>query len=178
MDFLRLPTRNPEGALQVVVETPRGSRAKFKLDPDTRAFSMSRALSLGVHYPFDWGFVPSTVAADEDPLDALVIHDAVSFPGTVIPCRCFAILKVEQTQGGATFRNDRLICVPAGARRQETLDDLRALSPEMREELERFFVSSTLGTDKKLRFLGWSGAQEAAEAIANGARAFRESQLR
>jgi len=118
MDYFNVPTRDGS-SINVVVETPRGSRAKFKLKPGTGTFMMSRPLALGLHYPFDWGFVPSTVAEDGDPLDALVIHDAVSYPGTIIRCNPVAILDLRQTERGATRRNDRIILVPSTSRRQE-----------------------------------------------------------
>jgi len=172
IDFLHMPARSRDGNIHVVVETPRGSRAKFKFDTENRTFAMSRPLSLGLHYPFDWGFVPSTQAEDGDPLDALVIHDAVSYPGMVIRCRPVAILEVEQTEAGATKRNDRLMFAPAASRRQESLDDLRALSPEMRGELERFFLAAVAGTGKQLRFVGWNGRSAAMAAIDESARRF------
>ena len=169
MDYLNLPTRNGQN-FNVVVETPRGSRAKFKFEPKIGTFVMSRPLALGLHYPFDWGFVPSTRADDGDPIDALVIHDAVSYPGMIIRCRAIAILEVRQTEKGLTRRNDRIMFVPKTSRRQETLDDLRSLSSQMRDELERFFVASTIGTEKKLEFLGWRGRADAITAIDTAAR--------
>lgn len=171
VNYLTMPTL-VGGNVNVIVETPRGSRAKFKFEPAIGTFAMSRPLALGLHYPFDWGFIPSTQAEDGDPIDALVIHDAVSYPGMVIRCRPIAVLEVKQNEHGATKRNDRIMLVPSASRRQESLDDLRALSPQMRDELERFFVASTIGTEKRLEFLGWRGKSEAIAAIEVAARQY------
>ena len=73
-----LPPFTDDGDLQMVVETPRGATVKLKYEPAMRAFTVSRALSLGIAYPFDWGFIPDTLCEDGDPLDALAIHDGAA----------------------------------------------------------------------------------------------------
>ena len=75
-DFLKLPVRTANGDVHAIVETPRGSRAKLKYEPELGGFVLSKSLMLGLTYPYDWGFIPSTLADDGDPLDILVIHDA------------------------------------------------------------------------------------------------------
>ena len=74
VDLRKLPVRDKKGNVYVVVETPRGSAAKLEFDPDLKLFTLSKALILGLAYPYDWGFIPSTKGEDGDPLDALVLH--------------------------------------------------------------------------------------------------------
>ena len=69
-----------DGSLNVVVETPRGAVAKFKYDEQSGLMTLSRALPLGIVYPYDWGFVASTKAADGDPIDAMALWKAAEFP--------------------------------------------------------------------------------------------------
>ncbi len=168
-DLVSLPARSAEGVL-VVVETPAGSRVKLKVDPELGHLSVSRPLPLGLHYPFDWGFVPSTRAEDGDPLDAMLIGTGPGQPGTVVPGRLLGVLKVEQNrkQGSGRQRNDRLFLAPVEAAHGDEPRDVFALPGQLRAELEDFFVWSTRWEKKDLRFLGWGSIDEA-EAILSAA---------
>jgi inorganic pyrophosphatase len=84
-NLLKLPTFNDD-EIHVVVETPRGSRAKLDYDPKVKTFTLSKSLLAGLTYPYDWGFLPSTRAEDGDPLDVMVLHDAATCPGLVLTC--------------------------------------------------------------------------------------------
>src|SRR5204863_454587 len=68
-------------------ETPRGSNIKLDYEPEMRAFTVSRALPLGLVYPYDWGFIPGTNGEDGDLIDALAVHDGATYPGVILPCR-------------------------------------------------------------------------------------------
>ena len=91
-DLQKLPVRNKDGDVHVVVETPRGSAAKLEFDPDLGAFTLSKSLMLGLSYPYDWGFVPSTKGEDGDPIDVLVLHDAATTSGLVLKCKIIGVL--------------------------------------------------------------------------------------
>ena len=112
----RLPEPFAEdGSLNVVIESPRGSTAKWKYEAGV--FQLSRPLPAGLAYPYDWGFLPGTRASDGDPLDAMVYWSGASYPGVVVPSRAIGVLRVEQTsrESGNRERNDRLLVVPVSA---------------------------------------------------------------
>jgi inorganic pyrophosphatase len=153
-DFSQLPARDQDGAVYVVVETPRGMTSKVEFEPKLGAFAFSRSLKPGLRYPHDWGFVPGTLASDGDPLDAMILSDMTGFPGLVVPCRAVAVLDVEQEEGGKRFRNDRVLFVPAKAA------DV-VLEEQDKRDLERFFCAAVEGTEKVLHVLGWRGAEAA-----------------
>jgi inorganic pyrophosphatase len=171
--LLNLPTFLDSGDFRVVVESPRGSRVKLKVDPDHGVVTLSRPLPLGLAYPFDWGFIPGTYAADGDPLDAMVCWDVPSFPGVVIVCRALGMLKVEQDskdRPGHRERNDRVIGVPASAPRQGELNAIEDLPGRVRAELEKFFLDATAFERKNAVILGWEGAQSAEALIRSSVR--------
>ena len=152
-DLQKLKAFAGDGAFHVVVESPRGAMVKLKYAPELGAMSISRPLVLGVTYPCDWGFVPSTEGPDGDPIDAAVWWDVPTYPGVVIPCRALGVVRVEQNtaKSSSRIRNDRVIAVPIAARREA------ALSERVRQELEQFFIAVTALEGKDARILGWGG---------------------
>jgi len=157
------PAFRQDGSVNVVVETPRGSQAKFKYDPETGAIMLSRPLPAGVVYPYDWGYIPSTRAADGDPIDVMVLWDGTSFPGVVLPSRLIGVLRVEQTgaEPGRRERNDRLFALPIKAPRSAHVQTIFDLPERVRLEIEQFFQTVVAFEGKDLRLLGFEGKDEA-----------------
>jgi len=160
-DFESLPAQSESGAIHVVVESPGGSRVKLKYEPRLRAFKLSRPLTKGLLYPYDWGFIPSTKAADGDPLDAMVFSDVSTFPGVVIECRTLGVLRLEQNgKIEKRERNDRLIVIPTKLPRFDSFKTPEDLPERWRSELEEFFVSVIRFENKEPKLLGWAGPEE------------------
>src|SRR5918912_4248095 len=86
------------GELNVIIETPKGSRNKFDYDEETGLFKIGGVLPAGASFPFDFGFVPSTVGGDGDPLDVLVLMDDPAFPGCLVAARLIGVIQAEQTE--------------------------------------------------------------------------------
>jgi len=165
-DLHRLPTFAHDDVFHVVVESPRGSGLKLKYEPRLGTMSISRPLVLGLTFPFDWGFVPSTEGADGDPIDALVYWDVSSYPGVVIPCRSIGVVKVDQrdADGEGRVRNDRIVAAPIQVRRERLAAPVD-LPVRIREELNQFFLAATALEGKDARILGWGGPEEALALI-------------
>jgi len=173
-DLLKLPVRNDEGDAHVVVETPRGSAAKLEYDPELQAFTLSKALILGLTYPYDWGFIPSTKGEDGDPIDVLVLHDTATAPGLVLKCKIIGVLEVMQSkEGKKPIRNDRLIAVPRDSHREKSDKDARELPKQVRQEIEKFFVATDELEAKTLKFLGWKGPKVGKRLIEDAAKSFK-----
>jgi inorganic pyrophosphatase len=160
-DLHKLETFAGDDVFHVVVESPRGAVVKLKYSAELGVMSISRPLVLGVTYPCDWGFVPSTKGPDRDPVDAAVWWDVTTYPGVVIPCRALAVVRVEQNRadGSGRIRNDRVLALPVASRRQDPL------TARVRQELEQFFVSVTALEGKEPRILGWDDGNAALELI-------------
>jgi inorganic pyrophosphatase len=167
----RLQTYDEE-FIRVVIETPRGADAKFSYNPENKVFEFSHPLPAGISYPFDWGFIPSTLGEDGDALDGMVVHQATSAPGIVMKCTLLGALAVEQTEKRKMVRNDRYIFCPHKQDAEDAgISD--GVSKELRDQIEQFLEASVLGSDKKLTFLGWKGSKAAMRGIKKGQKAFK-----
>src|SRR6202030_4736440 len=96
---------------RAVIETPKGCRNKFDYDPDSGLFKLGGLLPEGMMFPFDFGFVPSTLGADGDPLDIMVLMDAPAHVGCLIEVRIIGVIGAKQVQHGKSEINDRLLGV-------------------------------------------------------------------
>ena len=173
MNLAAIPAFVGADSFHVVIEAPRGSQLKLKYEPQWEAMAVSRPLPLGVTFPFDWGFIPSTEADDGDPLDAMVLWDVPSYPGVVLRCRAIGILQVEQNRKNhdpsERIRNDRIIAIPLEARREQDLTAVAALPQRVRLELEHFAITATALEGKDVRIVGWGDANAALELVKTAA---------
>src|SRR5579859_2067430 len=97
--------------VRVVIETPKGSRNKYAFDQEEKAFTLKKVLPAGMAFPYDFGFVPSTLADDGDPLDVLVVMDEPAFPGCLVNCRIIGIIEGELGEKKYDERNDRIVAI-------------------------------------------------------------------
>jgi inorganic pyrophosphatase len=164
-NLAHLPLECEGGLVRVVVETPKGSTEKIDYDDDLGCFFVKRRLPLGIAYPFDFGFLPSTRGGDGDSLDAIALSDAASFSGLVRQCRIVAVLNVSQTEFGKTVRNDRLIAVPDSDLVHAHIENLGDIDRNMRKEIEEFLAASIKLEAKKIRFRGWGNRRAALKTI-------------
>jgi inorganic pyrophosphatase len=140
--FASVSPRDPHtGAVHAIIDTPRGSRNKFKFDEKLGCFKLSRILPAGHVFPWDFGSVPGTRAEDGDALDVLVLLDAPTFPGCLVTVRLIGVLAARQTQSGNTIRNDRLVAVPETPTNQPVLRRLADMEARVLDEIEHFFAS-------------------------------------
>jgi inorganic pyrophosphatase len=91
-------------------------------------------------FPFDFGFIPSTLAADGDPLDVLIVTEEELFSGCLVQARLLGALKCKQGTKEKLERNDRLIAVPILEDVPVKIRSLNELDGRMLCELEKFFV--------------------------------------
>ena len=170
-----LPTTDADsGTLNVIIETPKGSRNKFKFDDDQRLFLLGSVLPVGASFPFDFGFVPSTLGEDGDPLDVLVLMDEPAFPGCLVPARLIGVIEAEQTDEGETERNDRLIAVAEQSHTHRNVHSLDQLSTNLLDEIEHFFASYNRIKGREFKPTGRHGPDRAEELIEQGSRRFRQ----
>lgn len=156
--------------LRVVIETPKGSRNKFAFDPKQHIFELKKVLPAGMTFPYDFGFVPSTIADDGDPVDVLVLMDEPAFPGCVLMCRPIGVIQGEQGSKKNKERNDRIIAVERDAHSWADIKSVDDLGKQFCRELEEFFVDYHKLSGQKYRVLGLKGPGQARKLVKSGRR--------
>lgn len=165
------PIDKKDDLLQVIVETPAGSRNKFAYDPDQGIFTLKKVLPAGMVFPYDFGFLPRTIAPDGDPIDVLLLMDEPAYPGCAVRARLIGVIEGEQLDGKERVRNDRLIAVAEANHRYSNIRKLNDLPAKWIKELQDFFVNYHDLEGKKYRLLGCKGAQTAFGLIKEARRA-------
>lgn len=162
----------------MVIETARGARNKMAYDEDLGAFRLKKVLPEGMTFPYDFGFVPRTLAEDGDPIDALVLMDEPGIMGCVVDCRVVGVIAGEQTHKKKTSRNDRLIVVAVPSHTHADIKKVGDLKSTLLEELEKFFVNYHAVDDEKFRVLGCRGPDRALKLVDEAARRWHKSSKR
>src|ERR1700704_3688387 len=114
---------------KAIIETPKGRRNKFDYDPKTRLFQLGGLLPEGLAFPFDFGFIPSTLGDDGDPLDVMVLMDEPAHVGCLLDIRIIGVIEAVQAQGGKSETNNRLIAVAIHSYNHGELSSLNELTP-------------------------------------------------
>ena len=174
-DLTNLPNHlDPEsGTCVAIIETPRGCRNKFDYDPASNLFKLGGLLPEGMMFPFDFGFIPSTLGEDGDPLDIMVLMDAPAHVGCLIEVRIIGIIEAEQTQKGKTETNDRLLGVAVHSYDHEKLDSIDEVSKTLLDQVEAFFVSYNKQRGKVFKIKGTGRPKKAIKFLKAGIRAHR-----
>ena len=156
-----------EELLDVVIEIPRGSRNKYEYDHERHVIRLDRRLFSATVYPADYGFVPSTLAEDGDPLDVLVLLEDPTFPGCWVEVRAVGVFWMNDEKGA----DAKIIAVPAHDPAYAGVRDIGDVPQRLLDEIEHFFdVYKMLEPDKQSTTRGYEG-RDAAWAEIRSARA-------
>jgi inorganic pyrophosphatase len=157
---------------KAVVEAPKGRRTKFKYSPEYEGFELSSVLPEGLAYPYDFGFIPSTLADDGDPVDVMILMDEPAHVGCIVNTRIIGIIEAEQTEDGKRKANHRLIGVAVGSYAHRELHSIEEIPKSLLEQVEAFFVADNKGRGKDLKITGRYGPGRAATHLDAGIAAF------
>ena len=170
-----MPTFEKGRVLRVVIETPKGSHNKYDYDPECDCFELATVLPEGMTFPYDFGFIPSTLGQDGDPLDVLVLMDFPVIPGCILKARLIGAIKADQKEKGKDWvRNDRLIAIAEHARSHQGVKKLEDLRPHLLNQITEFFVEYNKQDDKKFRPIGDCSADEAWKLLQRGVKQFKQ----
>jgi inorganic pyrophosphatase len=164
--FGKLPPFSEQGGfLNIIAETPKGSRNKYSYDPESGLFRLKKILPAGAVFPFDFGFIPSTLADDGDPLDVLTLMDEPAFAGCLIEARLLGVMEAKQTKQGKTMRNDRFIATAQKMKGICQPRSIKGLSDDILDQIEHFFVSYNAIEGKQFKLLRLSDESVARRLI-------------
>lgn len=171
LDYLKLPLgeKAPE-VVNVVVEIPLQSINKYEYDKKLHVFRLDRNLYSPVHYPGDYGFVPSTLSDDGDPLDVLVLVDAPSFPGCVMEVRPIGVLEMLD-QG---VLDEKVLAVGRKNPRYTDVWNYSEIYPHMLKEITHFFSIYKDLEGKRVEIKGWHDAGYARDRVMYAVRNYQE----
>ena len=147
--------------VNVVIEIPRGSRNKYELDKDTGLFKFDRLLYSAVYYPGDYGFVPRTLADDDDPIDVLVMVTVPTFPGCLVEVRTVGVFEMSDDKGG----DEKILGVPVRDPLYEEYQSLKDVPRHFLREVEHFFGIYKDLEGVKTNIIGWKDRERAHELI-------------
>ena len=175
IDPLHLPPFDEDDAetLHVIIDTPKHSRNKFECDKKHGLYKLGGVLAAGAFFPYDFGFVPSTLADDGDAIDVLVLMEEPAFVGCLVPSRLIGGFGAVQTEEGKTERNDRLLAVAANSRNHRDVRTLDDLNQNLIHEIEHFFVSYNAAKGKKFEPQGRFEPDQAHQLVIEAAERFR-----
>ncbi len=171
-NYLHLPIgeRSPD-EINVVVEIPQGSRNKYEYDKEMNAFRLDRALHSPIYYPGDYGFVPRTLAEDDDPLDVLILVIQPTFPGCIVKARPIGLLKM--IDDGKP--DDKVLAVPVGEPAYADVHIYSQVFTHTLRTISHFFETYKLLEGKKTSTQGWDDAAAARRSIVESEERFKNA---
>jgi inorganic pyrophosphatase len=154
----------------MVVEIPAGSRNKYEMDHEHGYLRLDRTLFTATVYPADYGFVTDTCGEDGDPLDALVLLEAPTFPGCRVGVRPIGVFWMHDERGP----DAKLLCVPVDDPRWSDTVTIEDLPQHLLNEISHFFgVYKDLEPDKQTDVRGWQDRESAESVLAAAQQRYR-----
>jgi inorganic pyrophosphatase len=147
--------------MDIVIESIKGSRIKYKFDETHRLFRLKKILPAGLVFPFDFGFIPGTKGQDGDPIDVLALSEFQGFPGCLMDARIIGCIQVEQEKDGQIIRNDRFLGIPEQSTVFENAISIEDIPTTVISEIESFFCNYLTGEGTEFKLLGNLNAAQA-----------------
>ena len=129
------PRRISPEKFMAVIEIPKGVKNKYEMDKETGLLRLDRVLYTSTHYPANYGFIPRTYAADNDPLDVLVLCQESIVPMTLVECYPIGVMKmIDDDQV-----DEKIIAIPMNDPTYNGYHDIKDLPKHIFDEMCHFF---------------------------------------
>ncbi len=163
--------KNPPKVVNAIVEIPKGSRNKYEYDKELRVFRLDRVLYSSVHYPADYGFIPSTLSSDGDPLDVLIMISEPTSIGVLVDVRPIGVFNMIDEKG----EDEKIVSVSCGDPLYSSIGDISEIPKHFIREVDHFFSIYKELEGKKVKTFGYKGAEEAEKVIMNAYRLYNNN---
>lgn len=174
VNYLELPPgENIPEVVNAIIEIPAESSNKYEYDKKLHVFRLDRNLHSPVHYPGDYGFIPSTLSDDGDPLDVLVLVDAPSFSGCLQSVRPIGVLEMLD-QG---VLDEKILAVGKNNPRYADVWNYSEIYPHMLKEITHFFSIYKDLEGKRVEVQGWHDAAYARERVLHSVENFKRGTI-
>jgi inorganic pyrophosphatase len=176
-DPVKLPHRldRKSATCRAVIETQKGHRSKFDYDRKSRLFRLKTILPDGMSFPLDFGFVPSTLCDDGDPLDVMVLVDESTCVGALLDVRLIGVIEAEEVEDGRTERNDRLLAVASVSHLYADIRTPEDLPSAFVDNLNQFWIDKDRLEGKAFKVLRVAGPNAAVDLVRTSAKAFKKA---
>ena len=158
--------------VRMIVEIPRDSSNKYEFDPNLKLFRLARTLYSPIHYPGDYGFIPGTIAEDNEPLDIICLVTSPTFTGCLTYVRPLAVLEMIDGE----YLDHKILAVPGRDPRHDETRELKDVPHHVQREIEHFFSMYKELEGKTMKMRGWHHIDEAYDVISKSRERFLAAQ--
>lgn len=144
-----------------IIEVPKGSQIKYELDKKSGLVKIDRVLYSAVHYPANYGFIPQSFCADNDPLDILVLGQVAVTPLSIMRAKPIGVMKM--VDGGEA--DDKIIAVHQDDPEYAHYNHIDQLPPHTLKMLRQFFEDYKILEHKEVKIETFLGPIEAKNII-------------
>ena len=166
--------RKRDCIVNAIIETPKASRHKYALMPEYGIIAFHDVLAEDLEWPYDYGFIPQTLAPDKDPVDVLIVNRDGLFSGCLIQAR--VIGAIRETKDGT--ENDRLVAVPlpspGAPLATDAYREISDLPKDILDRIKTFLVRYSSDQGHAIEISAVVGAREAMRTITRGRRKFKK----
>lgn len=159
--------KNPPNDINVIIEIPQGCLVKYEMDKENGVIAVDRFVRTTMGYPANYGFVPSTLSGDGDPVDVLVLCSQPLHPGVMINVVPIAVLEMEDESGVDT----KVVAVPTEKSDPffGYMKDVSDIPEAWKAKIKHFFEHyKEIEPGKWVKVKEWKGKDAALEEVKKG----------
>lgn len=156
MNLWHISNKYNKKEVNCIVEIPKGTRKKYELNKGSGKFILSRVIDTNFVYPLNYGFIPRTLASDNDPLDAIILGRKLE-RGSIVKARVIALLKMTDDH----IIDDKILVIPNNEKKLLYIKDLKDVPKGVLIDIKFFFKHYKDREIKKTKVFKWMPCSKA-----------------